>query len=78
MVTNIAHIPAALTAVMGNATRPDFEPEGSLALKPWFASTRGISLPPALDLPVVEAVAPYNEQIRQLNRQVGAVFPGSP
>ena len=76
VVTNIAHIPAALTAVMReNATRPDFEPEGSLALKPWFASTRGISLPPALDLPVVEAVAPYNEQIRQLNRQVGAVFP---
>ena len=76
VVTNIAHIPAALTAVMKeNATRPDFEPEGSLALKPWFASTRGISLPPALDLPVVEAVAPYNEQIGQLNRQVGAVFP---
>ena len=76
VVTNIAHIPAALTAVMReNATRPDFEPEGSLALKPWFASTRGITLPPALDLPVVEAVAPYNEQIRQLNRQIGAVFP---
>ena len=76
VVTNIAHIPAALTAVMReNATRPDFEPEGSLALKPWFASTRGISLPKDIDLPVVEAVAPYNEQIRQLNRQVGAVFP---
>ena len=46
VVTNIAHIPAALTAVMReNATRPDFEPEGSLALKPWFASTRGITLP---------------------------------
>src|SRR3982751_249593 len=66
VVTNIAHIPAALTAVMReNATRPDFEPEGSLALKPWFASARGITLPQALDLPVVEAVAPYNEQITQ-------------
>src|SRR3954462_5762849 len=76
VVTNIAHIPAALTAVMReNATRPDFEPGGSLALKPWFASTRGIALPPALDLPVVEAAAPYNEQISQLNRQVGAVLP---
>ena len=76
VVTNIAHIPAALTAVMReNATRPDFEPEGSLALKPWFASTRGITLPQDLDLPVVEAVAPYNEQISQLNRQVGAVLP---
>jgi hypothetical protein len=76
VVTNIAHIPMALTAVMReNATRPDFPPEGSLALKPWFASTRGISLPAALDLPVVEAVAPYNEQIAYLNRQVGTVFP---
>src|SRR3954471_19916920 len=76
VVTNIAHIPAALTAVMReNATRPDFEPEGILALKPWFASTRGISLPKDLDLPVVEAVAPYNEQINQLNRQIGAVLP---
>ncbi|GEO37886.1 hypothetical protein SAE02_20340 [Skermanella aerolata] len=76
VVTNIAHIPMALTAVMReNATRPDFPPEGSLALKPWFASTRGISLPAALDLPVVEAVAPYNEQIALLNRQVGTVFP---
>jgi hypothetical protein len=76
VVTNIAHIPMALTAVMReNATRPDFPPEGSLALKPWFASTRGISLPAALDLPVVEAVAPYNEQIALLNRQVGTVLP---
>ena len=76
VVTNIAHIPMALTAVMReNATLPDFPPEGSLALKPWFASTRGISLPAALDLPVVEAVAPYNEQIALLNRQVGTVFP---
>ena len=33
VVTNIAHIPQALTAVMqANAARPDFEPEGSLAL----------------------------------------------
>ena len=42
VVTNIAHIPAALTAVMReNATRPDFAPEGSLALKPWFAIEPG-------------------------------------
>ena len=67
MVTNIAHIPAALTAVMReNATRPDFAPEGSLALKPWFGSNQGLELPPALDLPVVEATPPYNEQIAAL------------
>jgi len=76
LVTNIAHIPAALTAVMReNATRPDFAPEGSLALKPWFGSNSGLKLPPELDLPVVEAMVPYNEQIARLNRQIGAVPP---
>jgi succinyl-CoA synthetase alpha subunit len=74
VVTNIAHIPAALTAVMReNATRPDFESAGSLALKPWFGSSQGLSLPPAVELPVVEAPAPYGEQILAINRQVGAV-----
>ena len=76
LVTNIAHIPAALTAVMReNACRPDFEPEGSLALKCWFANHRGLALPAALDLPIVAAAAPYDEQIAALNRQIGAVLP---
>lgn len=76
LVTNIAHIPAALTAVMReNACRPDFEPEGSLALKPWFAAGRGLLLPAELDLPVVQAVSPYNEQVLALNRQIGALPP---
>src|SRR3954447_2331215 len=76
VVTNIAHIPLALAAVMReNATRPDFEPEGNLALKAWFGSNRGLELPPALNVPVVEAMAPYNTQIAALNEQVGALFP---
>ncbi len=76
LVTNIAHIPAALTAVMQeNATRPDFAAEGSLALKTWFSSNAGLELPPELDLPVVEAMAPYNAQVAQINRQIGTVFP---
>jgi succinyl-CoA synthetase alpha subunit len=76
VVTNIAHIPAALTAVMReNGARPDFASEGSLALKPWFGSNQGLALPPELDLPVVEAVLPYGEQIGQLQKQLGAVFP---
>lgn len=76
LVTNIAHIPAALTAVMReNAARPDFEPEGSLALKPWFGSRQGLKLPAELDVPVVEALAPYNAQVGLLNRQVGTVPP---
>ncbi|MBV9248103.1 MAG: hypothetical protein JO227_02495, partial [Acetobacteraceae bacterium] len=76
VVTNIAHIAAALTAVMReNGARPDFAAEGSLELKPWFGSNQGLALPPELDVPVVEALTPYNEQIAKLNRQIGAVFP---
>jgi len=76
VVTNIAHIPAAMTAVMAkNGAKPDFESQGTLSLKPWFANTQGIELPADLEIPVVEAVAPYNEQIAALNRQVGAILP---
>jgi succinyl-CoA synthetase alpha subunit len=76
VVTNIAHIPLALAAVMReNATLPDFAPEGSLALKPWFGSGQGLALPPELDLPVVTALPPYDQQIAALSRQIGAVFP---
>src|SRR3712207_9287094 len=46
-ISNIAHVPLALTAVMReNGARPDFAPEGSLALKPWFGSSAGLTLPP--------------------------------
>jgi succinyl-CoA synthetase alpha subunit len=76
VVTNIAHIPLALTRVMKlNGTEPDFAPRGSLALKPWFGANHGLALPPELDRPVVEAVAPYNQHIAQLNRQVGRTYP---
>ena len=77
VVTNIAHIPAALTAVMReNATRPDFAPEGSLALKPWFGSELGLELPPALErCPWSRRCRRTTSQIAALNRQIGAVFP---
>jgi succinyl-CoA synthetase alpha subunit len=76
VVVNIAHIPMALTALMReNATRPDFAAEGDLALKPWFGASQGLRLPTELDLPVVEAAPPYNEQIAALGRQIGAVMP---
>ena len=42
--------------MQANAARPDFEPEGSLALKAWFGSSQGIALPPELDLPSSFAV----------------------
>ena len=79
LVTNIAHIPAALTAVMrANGIEPDFAPEGGLELKPWFGANPGVPLPDALDIPVVEAAPPYNEQIAGLNLQIGASFPRQP
>ena len=76
LVTNIAHIPAALTAVMrANATLPDFTPEGNLALKAWFGSDAGLELPQEMRMPVVQALSPYDEQIALLNQQIGGVVP---
>ena len=75
VVVNIAHIPAALSAVMRhNAIAPDFEPRGTLALKPWLASDQGLAIPPRIRSPVERAPAPYDAQIAALSRQVGAVI----
>ncbi|WP_037462528.1 CoA-binding protein, partial [Sinorhizobium fredii] len=74
VVTNIADIPAALTAVMRlNGITPDFAPRGDLALKPWLANDQGLRLPRELELPVVTASEPYAGQIAALSAQVGAV-----
>ena len=76
VVTNIAHVPAAMTAVMAkNGIEPDFEPRGDLSLKCWFSNTQGMALPDHLKPKVVEATAPFNEQIATLSEQVGIVFP---
>ena len=76
VVTNIAHIPAALTAVMKlHGVRPDFAPEGDLNLKPWFGNNQGLILPPEIDIPLIEPIQPYKDQISELSKQVGTVFP---
>jgi len=76
VVTNIAHIPEALTAVMKlNGIEPDFAPEGDLTLKPWFGDNQGMPLPRELDIPLVEPIQPYKDQIAELSKQVGATFP---
>lgn len=76
VVTNIAHIPLALTAVMKlNKIKPDFKKRGNLSLKPWIANDQGLKLPKALALQPVEALSPYNEQIKALDTQIGAVIP---
>jgi succinyl-CoA synthetase alpha subunit len=76
VVTNISHIPLALTAVMKlNGVEKDFAPEGNLELKPWFGDDQGLKLPPALNIPVVKALSPYDVQIAELLKNVGAIFP---
>jgi succinyl-CoA synthetase alpha subunit len=75
IVTNIAHIPAALTAVMKqNGTGPDFAPRGNLSLKPWIGNDQGLALPANIALPLVDAPEPYAGQIAALGNQVGAVI----
>lgn len=75
VVTNIAHIPAALTAVMAlSGAKPDFPPRGSLSLKPWLANDQGLELPAELALAPVPAPEPYAAQIAALSKQVGAVI----
>nr|CRH07508.1 Putative type II ATP citrate lyase AclA [Candidatus Magnetococcus massalia] len=76
VVTNIAHIPQALTMVMGkNGAKPDFEPKGDLSLKCWFENDQGMDLPEELKIPQEKALAPYDEQIEALSKQVGTIFP---
>ena len=76
VVTNISHIPEAMTMVMMmNGVKPDFEPRGNLSPKCWFRNDQGLGMPEALNLPVVEAIEPYNDQIKALAKQVGTIFP---
>lgn len=76
VVTNIAHIPEALSKVMEmNGVKSDFEPKGDLSLKCWFGSNATVQVPKELDIRAVKAVTPYDEQIEHINRQIGAQFP---
>src|SRR4029453_14414839 len=76
VVANIAHIPLALTEVMKlSGSTPDFAPTGNLELKAWMGSNHRVKLPKDLDLPLLEAIPPYAEQIAALRRQIGAVVP---
>lgn len=75
LVTNIADIPAALTAVIRlNGKETDFAPRGDLTLKTWIANDQGLDLPANLALAPVTAPAPYAEQIAALDSQIGAVM----
>jgi len=76
VVTNIAYIPEALTAVQKlNGIESDFEPKGDLSLKCWFSNNAGYKLSPEIDVQPVKAISPYGEQIDVISRQKGAQLP---
>jgi len=76
VVTNIADIPTAMTAVMAlTGQQPDFAPVGDLGLKCWLADDTGVQLPPELDIRPVTPIDPYREQIEAVNRQIGVIPP---
>ncbi|MDZ7370775.1 MAG: CoA-binding protein [candidate division KSB1 bacterium] len=73
-VTSIQHFPDAMRAVFEKIDeQPDFPPTGDLSLKLWI-SDNIVKLPKELHLPVVQAMSPYDEQIKEINKQVGASY----
>ncbi|HDQ46289.1 MAG TPA: CoA-binding protein [bacterium] len=71
-VASIQHIPDAMRAVFGKIDeKQDFEASGDLSLKPWIED-RLVRLPPALAIPAVRAIPPYDVQITEINKHIGA------
>ncbi len=71
-VASIQHFPEAIRAVYEKMDEPaDFESSGDLSLKLWISDSI-LKLPKELNLPVVKAISPYDEQITEINKQVGA------
>ncbi len=73
-VSSIQHFPEAMRAIFKAIDEePDFPATGDLSLKLWI-SDNWFKLPEELDIPVVRAMAPYDQQIREINKQVGANY----
>ncbi len=73
-VPSIQYIPDAVTAVFEKIDeKPDFEAKGDLSLKLWL-SDNFVTVPESLAMPVVKAMAPYDKQITEINKQVGAHY----
>ncbi|MES0491106.1 MAG: hypothetical protein ABUK01_13995 [Leptospirales bacterium] len=74
-VQTIQQIPEALGEVMKLlGEKPDFEPVGDLSLKPWFVNSQDLKLPKELSIDAVTAIAPYDKEIENANKQVGAQY----
>ncbi len=73
-VESIQDIPAAMRAVYDElGMEPDFPSQGDLSLKVWLKD-HVVTLPKELELPLTEPLAPYNEQLALVNKQVGAQY----
>jgi succinyl-CoA synthetase alpha subunit len=73
-VASIQHIPDAMTEVFKRLDeKPDFEPSGDLNLKLWV-SDGFVTVPDKLNIPIARALPPYDKQIAEINKQVGANF----
>ena len=73
-VPSIQYIPDAVRAVFEKIDeKPDFATTGDLSLKLWLGDSL-VKLPEGLDLPIVQAPAPYDQQIVEVNKQVGAHY----
>src|SRR3989339_406208 len=75
-IATIQDIPQAMAAVFKEiGVAPDFASTGDLSLKPWFLNHQDFNYPNSLKLKAVKALAPYDEQIEKVSRQVGAQLP---
>ncbi len=73
-VSSIQYIPDAVRAVYEKIDeKPDFATTGDLSLKLWLSDTM-MKLPEGLTLPLVRAQSPYDQQIVEVNKQVGAHY----
>jgi len=74
-VVSIQHIPQALKDIYRlNGWKTDFEPKGNLSLKPWMGNDMGLHLPPHLKLHTVDAIEPYNQEIKASQKELGALY----
>ncbi len=74
-VSSIQHIPQAMEAVFKKLKmKPDFEPQGNLGLKPWFGNDFGLDIPKKLQIPIQQAIPPYNKEIKRISKELGATF----
>ncbi|MCK4873934.1 MAG: hypothetical protein KAS72_14530 [Phycisphaerales bacterium] len=71
-VASIQNFPDAMHAVFKKMDEaPDFDVQGDLELKLWLSDNR-LALPKELDLPIVTPLAPYDEQLAEINKEIGA------